>query len=152
MARLTEQQKTFIVQQLACWRTPTEVAQAVAEEWPGTEIDRRQVHKYSPETPNCQAAKKYRELFHETRKQFVEAAAKLGIAQPAFRLQKLTDILRQAESMKNYGMVLQVLEQAAKECGGSYTSKRQHELAGPGGGPVPSLLEVVVVDPDDRPA
>lgn len=148
MARLSEAQKTFIVQQLACWRTPTEVADLVTEEWPGTEIDRRQVHKYNPETPNCQAAKKYRELYYKTREQFVEAAAKLGIAQPAFRLQKMMDVLRQAERVGNHGMVLQVLEQAAKETGGSYANKRVLEHSGSIAHPV---LRVVSRDPAGTP-
>lgn len=38
------------------------------------------------------------------------------------------------EMMKNYGMTAQLLEQAAKEMGGTYTSKLKGEGTGKGGG------------------
>ena len=45
---------------------------------------------------------------------------------------------KQAERMKNLGLAAQLYEQAAKEAGGSYTNRQQHEHSGPNGGPIQS--------------
>ncbi len=43
LAALTDAQKLFIVQQLACFRTPTEVAEDLVEEF-GIELARQRAH------------------------------------------------------------------------------------------------------------
>lgn len=125
MAKLTEEQKRRIVQELACYRTPSEVAAIVKEEF-GVEPSRQQVREYNPE--QCDCAEKWRALHAATRAAFLESQAQIGIAQPAFRLKVLDEILRRALQKKNDVLAADMLERAAKEVGGAYTNRR--ELAG----------------------
>ncbi|MGE8453049.1 MAG: DUF2280 domain-containing protein [Pseudomonadales bacterium] len=70
MAKLSEAEKRFIVQALACYDTPTQVVEAVKEEF-GTVMDRGHVGCYDPtKVAGKQLAKKWRDLFEETRKRF----------------------------------------------------------------------------------
>jgi len=131
MAKLTDEMKTLIVQQLACFDSPQQVADAVRDTF-GVEIPRQQAEEYNPErgTP----AKKWVALFHATRKAFLEETAKVPIAHRAVRIRKLQRMADRAESMRNYALAGQLLEQAAKEVGDAYTNRR--ELTGKGGGPI----------------
>jgi hypothetical protein len=123
MAKLTEDQKRRIVQELACFRTPSEVAAIVKEEY-GVEPSRQQVREYNPR--QVEVAPKWRELFDATRKAFLADQADIGIAQPSYRLRELQDWYLQAKKSKNGPLAKDLLEQAAKETGGAYTNKREH--------------------------
>ena len=134
MAELKDQHRRYIVQRLACYDTPSEVAQAVAEDF-GVEIDRRQVAKYDPTgVAGRNLAKKWRQLFEETRERFEAETDQVPIAQRAFRLRELHKAYQEAKRRKNYPLAAQLLEQAAKERGEMFTNRR--ELTGAGGGPV----------------
>lgn len=134
MAKLTEPMKLAIVQALACYDTPSEVAEAVKEEF-GTVITRQQVAGYDPTKGACKGmAKKLRDVFEETRKRFLADVSAIPIAQQAVRLRALQREFERAKSRGNTAMVAQLLEQAAKECGGMLTNRR--ELTGKGGGPL----------------
>lgn len=131
MAALTEPQKVFVVQQLAMWKTPSEVADAVKEEF-GVEIDRQQVHYYSPERAGGQQLpKKWRTLFDDTRKAFREATAEIGIANPVVRLQRLETLYHQVlRGRGNVPLATAILKQAAEETGGKYTNHHVLEHSG----------------------
>lgn len=134
MAKLTEPIKIVIVQALACFDTPTEVAKAVKEEF-GLVITRQQVAGYDPTKATCKGmAKKLRAIFESTRAAFLEDITTIPIAQQAVRLRALQKELERAKSSGNSAMVLDVLERAAKEVGGAFTNRR--ELTGKGGGPI----------------
>jgi hypothetical protein len=133
MARLSEDVKTFIVQRLACYDTPQQVADAVKEEF-GLAVDRRQVQLYDPERTGKKPAAKWCAIFEATRKQFLEAIDTIPIANKAVRLRRLDRMAREAERRGNYVLTAQLLEQAAKETGGVYTNRR--ELTGRDGGPI----------------
>lgn len=122
MADLTDEQKTFIVQCLACFDSPSEVAALVKEEW-NVEVTRQQVRHYNPLQVEC--APKWAALFHVTREAFLKDQAAIGIAQKSYRLKVLQDVLHRALAKRNYPMVLEALEKAAKDCGGAYTNARQ---------------------------
>ena len=64
MATLREPVKIFIVQSLACFETPQQVADAVKQEY-GIEIDRRQCAAYDPTKPaGKNLSKKIKRSFH----------------------------------------------------------------------------------------
>lgn len=130
MPSLSEDQKRRIVQGLACFRTPSEVSEDVEEEF-GVKIDRSHVRKYNPEQVS-DVAEKWRVLFAETRKRFVEEVAEIPITHQSFRLRELLDLYRKAK--RNPVLAASLLEQAAKEVGGAFTNRREH--SGPGGGPI----------------
>lgn len=134
MATLTEDVKVFIVQALACFDSPSQVAQAVREQF-GIAVDRRQVEAYDPTKVSSRGlAKKLAAMFHEARDAFLRESATVPVSRQVYRLRVLQRALDRAEKVGNQAMILQILEQAAKESGGSFTNRR--ELTGKGGGPI----------------
>lgn len=134
MAKLNEAVQRFIVQALACYDTPTQVAESVKEEF-GLEITRQQVSIYdASKTTGKTMAKKWKDLFWDTRKKFRDEVSEIPIADQAYRLRQLQRLAQEAMRRKNIVLAASLLEQAAKEKGGMFTNKR--ELSGPGGGPI----------------
>ena len=89
MAALNNEVKGFIVQALACFDTPSQVAAAVREEF-GIEVTRQQCEAQDPtKRAGRDLAKKWVTLFHDTRKRFREETADIPIANRAFRLRAM---------------------------------------------------------------
>jgi hypothetical protein len=124
MAALKEHVKLFIVQQLACFNTPTEVAAAVKEEF-GIELDRGRIGAYNPTTHNGrELGAKLKDFFNEQRKKFLEDYSSIPITQKSYRMMVLNKQLQIAMERKNTVLVLDILEQAAKEEAGFYSGKQ----------------------------
>ncbi|WP_454691142.1 DUF2280 domain-containing protein [Achromobacter aloeverae] len=142
MARLTDAQQRFIVQALACYDSPTEVSEAVKEEF-GIEVERSHVAAYDPtKVAGRGLAKKWRDLFFATRERFRKEVAEIPIADQAYRLRNLGRLYTRAARTGNAALAAQLLEQAAREVGGAFTNRREH--TGAGGGPIEQ--KTVVVD------
>ena len=110
MATLREPVKIFIVQSLACFDTPQQVADSVKQEY-GIEIDRRQCAAYDPTKPaGKNLSKKLRELFNRTRKDFKENIEDIPIANKAFHFKELQQMY--GDYTKNKVMKAKVLKQA----------------------------------------
>jgi hypothetical protein len=130
MAELTEPMKLFIVQGLACYDTPSQVAAAVKEEF-GIEVTRQQVARYdAPKATAKDLSRKLRDIFKATREAFLADVSTIPIAQQAYRLRVLQRNLNKVEGQGNVAMVTQILEQAAKESGGAFTNKTKLEHSG----------------------
>lgn len=130
--------KVFIVGQLATFRTPTEVLKAVQKEF-GLTLTRQRVAFYDPTTaagakldPDLQA------LFHATRARYQNDVEAVPIANQAVRLNLLWEAVQ--ANRTNPRALGPLLEQAAKEVGGAFTNRRQHEVSGPDGGAIPVAL------------
>lgn len=124
MAALTSDVKAFIVQALACFDTPTQVSQAVKQEF-DIDVTRQQVEQHDPtKRAGANLAAKWRTLFEDTRKRFREETSEIPIANRAFRLRVLGRMAEKAENMKNMALTAQLLEQAAKECGDMYVNRK----------------------------
>jgi hypothetical protein len=150
VAKLEPKVKRYIVQALACFDTPSQVAAAVKEEF-GIEMIRQHVATYDPtKVQGRDLSKELRVLFDETRKRFVEEVESIPVAQQSYRLRQLQRMTESALSRNNAALAAQLLEQAAKEVGGAYTNRR--EVGGPGGGAIPisGKLEHVHSLPDDE--
>jgi hypothetical protein len=131
LATLNDHVKGYIVRALACYDTPSQVIAAVKEEF-GIELSRQQVATYNPENVVAKdLAKKWRDLFDETREAFKKETGAIAIANQSFRLRVLDRLLQKAERAGNMALVAQLIEQASKEIGGAFTNKR--ELTGAGG-------------------
>lgn len=152
MATLTEAHKRFIVQALACWDTPSQVAEAVREEF-GLEVSRGQVAQYDPtKVAGKNAAQKWRELFFATRENFKQQAGEIAIAQRSYRLRTMQRIAVKAEDKLNLAIVLQVLEQAAKEVGDAYVNRRMEPVKPvPGSSQIPEHAEYVLAPDEPAP-
>ncbi|KPX57085.1 DUF2280 domain-containing protein [Pseudomonas syringae pv. tagetis] len=124
MAALSSEVKAFIVQALACFDTPSQVAEAVKREF-NIEVSRQQVESHDP-TKRCSKtlAKRWVDMFHDARERFRHQTIDIPIANRAYRLRAMGRIIEKAESMKNLSLALQVLEQAAKETGDAYVNRR----------------------------
>lgn len=124
MAALKDDVKAFIVQALACFDKPSQVAAQVKEEFK-LEVTRQQVESYDPtkyagRTLNI----KWCTLFNDTRKRFREETAEIGIANRAARLRALDRMADKAESKGNLPLAMQIIEQAAKEVGEVYVNRK----------------------------
>ncbi|UVM64436.1 DUF2280 domain-containing protein [Pseudomonas sp. B21-009] len=123
MAALSNEVKAFIVQALACFDTPSQVAEAVKNEF-GIEVSRQAVESHDPTKRAARnLAKRWVTLFEDTRKRFREETAEIPIANRAYRLRTLSRLAEKVEGMRNYGLTLQILEQAAKEVGDVYVNR-----------------------------
>lgn len=134
MAILTEDVKAFIVNALACFDTPQQVAEAVKAEF-GLTVTRQHCQAYDPsKSMGAKLGKKWREIFNATRRAFLEDQAMIPIANKNFRLRALDRLYQAAASRGNVALAAQLLEQAAKESGGAFTNRR--EMTGKDGAPL----------------
>ena len=145
MAALKDEVKAFIVQALACFDTPSQVCQAVKEQY-GIEVSRQLCERYDPtKYSGRDLGQKWKTFFQECRKRFREETVDIPIANRAFRLRAMNRFVEKAETMKNIGLAMQILEQAAKETGDIYVNRARKEEAGDE--PViPTRIQVDVVD------
>lgn len=116
MATLKEPIKIFIVQSLACFDTPQQVADAVKQEF-GVEILRQQVAAYDPTKPaGKNLSKKLTTLFNKTRADFQKNVYDIPLANKAYRLKELQNIY---EGWKNNRLMKQgVIKQVREEMQG----------------------------------
>lgn len=124
MATLNNEVKAFIVQALACFDTPSQVVQAVKQEF-DVDVTRQAVETHDPtKRAGRTLAARWQTLFHDTRKRFRDATADIPIANRAYRLRALGRMAEKAESMRNMSLAVQIIEQAAKETGDIYVNRR----------------------------
>lgn len=128
-AKLSDEVKTYIVQALACFDSPSVVAAAVKKEF---EVD-------VSHDPNKEAASglapKWKALFEETHKTFLEDTASIAISHRAVRLRALQRMAEKAETQGN--MVLagrrgsgQGLHQPARANGEGWEGPAGTRIAG----------------------
>lgn len=89
MAALKEPIKIFIVQSLACFETPQQVADTVKQEFK-IEVSRQQVSLYDPtKYVGRNLSKKLKDLFEQTRRDFKTNIYDIPLANKAVRLKEL---------------------------------------------------------------
>jgi hypothetical protein len=159
MAALSDEVKLFIVRALAQFDTPSQVSEAVKEEF-GLDVPRQQCEGYNPEKAAAKhLARKWREIFAATREAFLKDVAVIPIANRSYRLRQLSRLQQKAERSRNIALAAQLLEQAAKEVGDMYVNRPRGGSGGPDGEGEPAAPVQVVVNvtdarkrpPDDEP-
>jgi hypothetical protein len=125
--RLSDEVKTFIVQRLACYETPSRVAAAVRLNF-GIEIDRRRVFDYHPKSAPAQ---RWIDLHAATRARLLADVSDIAVAQKVIRLQMLDRFAQQAEDENQHDKAAKYLAQAARECGGFYDKQPLANPTGP---------------------
>ncbi|WP_447881038.1 DUF2280 domain-containing protein [Serratia fonticola] len=151
MASLKIEVKAFIIQQLACFDTPSQVVDAVQKEF-GVQITRQQVASHDPtKVAGSGLAKKWVDLFKSTRERFQTEIAEIPIANKAYRLRVLDRMAEHTEKQRNYGMTAQFMEQAAKEVGDAYTNRQKVDHTSSDGSmaPKPTTIRLVGVEPSN---
>lgn len=102
MPVLKNEVKLFIVQELACFDTPSQVAETVKEVF-DIVLDRSHIQAYDPnKAQGKDLSQKYREVFEATRKTFLEQTAQIPIASKSYRLRALQRSYDFFISRKNY--------------------------------------------------
>jgi hypothetical protein len=122
MANLSDEIKEFIVRGLARFDTPSQVAEAVKETF-GIDVGRQQVYAYDP-GGSRPPAERWVALHAATRAKFLEDVAGIGVAHKAVRLRMLERFAMRAEANNYPTRAAMFLEQAAKECGGAFESRK----------------------------
>jgi hypothetical protein len=121
VAALTEEQKAFVVRELACYRSPQEVADLVNQEF-GIAVTREQMRNYHPESAhNSQASKvaeKWRVLFETTRAAFKTGAADEALTIKAYRARELGELYRRAKKKNLLPLAADLLGKAELWFGG----------------------------------
>ncbi|APG91137.1 DUF2280 domain-containing protein [Sinorhizobium americanum] len=141
--KLKDEVKTFIVQSLACFDTPSIVVEAVRKEY-GETITRQSVEGYDPtKKAGGNLAVKWKLLFEETRKTFLEDTATIAISHRAVRLRALQRMAEKAETQGNMVLAASLMKQAAEEVGNAYTNRR--ELTGKDGKDLPVPVSPVTI-------
>ncbi|QFI65778.1 DUF2280 domain-containing protein [Sinorhizobium alkalisoli] len=142
-AKLSDEVKTYIVQALSCFDSPSVVAAAVKKEF-GVDVSRQLVESHDPNKKAASGlAPKWRVLFEETRKTFLEDTATIAISHRAVRLRALQRMAEKAENQGNMVLASSLLKQAAEEVGGAYTNRR--ELTGKDGKDLPVPVSPVTI-------
>jgi hypothetical protein len=130
MAAITDEVKVYIVTALACFDENKQVVKDVKDRFNVT-VSQQQVSAYDPSTvAGARLSKKFKELFADTRKKFLDDTSSIPIANAAVRLRILQRHVQQADQRGNTAMVASLLEQAAKETGGAFTNNRKVEASG----------------------
>ncbi|MEY9719776.1 hypothetical protein ABIA22_002266 [Sinorhizobium fredii] len=142
-AKLSDEVKTYIVQALACFDSPSVVSAAVKKDF-GLDVSRQLVESHDPNKKAASGlAPKWRALFEETRKTFLEDTASIAISHRAVRLRALQRMADKAETQGNMVLASSLLKQAAEEVGGAYTNRR--EITGKDGKDLPTPVSPVTI-------
>lgn len=141
--KLTREQQTYVVQTLACFDTPSLVVASVKKDF-GVTLSPQLVETYDPtKKAGRNVAARWKALFEETRKTFLEDTASIAISHRAVRLRALQRMADKAEGQGNMVLASSLLKQAAEEVGGSYTNRR--ELTGKDGKDLPVPVSPVTI-------
>lgn len=141
--------KTRVVQSLACFDSPSVVAKAIKAEF-GVEISPQAVEAYDPnKVAGKKLSERFKLLFAETRKAFLEDTSQIAISHRAVRLRALQRMAEKAEGQGNMVLAANLLEQAAKEVGDSYTNHRKLDHTSSDGSMTPKPTTIRIIGPDD---
>lgn len=133
--KLTEEQKFFLVDQLATFVPLMTALEALKAEWPEIEITRQSAQHYDPTTYAGRVlSEALKTRFHDVRQRYREETANLAASGRAERVRRLQRMADAAENMKNFALAKEILKQIAEEMGEVFTNRR--ELTGKGGAPL----------------
>ena len=133
--KLTEEEKRFVVRRLAQFDSPKEAVEALKEEF-RVQISPQAAEHYDPnKRAGRRLAVHLRELFEQSRKKFIDYIdVHVPHANKSVRIRKLARAADAFENVKNYMGMARMLEQLAREVGGTYTNRT--ELTGRDRGPI----------------
>lgn len=140
---LDDEVKAHIVQGLACFDTPSQVAASVKATY-GIVVSPQRVEAYDPnKRAGLKLSEKWKAVFIATREKFITDAADIPIAHRSTRLRALWRMASLAESKGNLALAANLYKQAAEEMGNAYTNRR--ELTGKDGKDLPAAAPAVAV-------
>jgi hypothetical protein len=124
--KLTEEQKFFLVDQLATFVPLMTALEALKTEWPEIEITRQSAQHYDPTTYAGRVlSEALKTRFHDVRQRYREETANLAASGRAERVRRLQRMADAAENMKNFALAKEILKQIAEEMGDVFTNNRR---------------------------
>lgn len=122
MARLKKHEKAFIVRSLAQFMEPSQVVEAVKENFK-IEVSRQQVECYDPtKVAGADLSQEFIDMFDETRKKYIEQPIyNIEGANDIVQLQILSDLL--ISKKNNVVMSIKLIDQIQKIIKGHYEKK-----------------------------
>lgn len=125
MARLSHHVKCAIIQGLAGFDTPGQVARMVKVEY-GIEVTPQAVEAYDPtKAAGTKLSPVLRQLFSDARQRAVSDLTAIPEAHKAVRVQMLGQAARRALARGNDNAMAVFLKQIAEEVGGTFEGRRQ---------------------------
>ena len=141
--QMTDELKAYVVQALASFDSPSQVAAALKEEF-GIELSPQAIQTYDPtKHAGRNLSERWRVYFEQSRKAFIEDTSAIPIAHRSTRLRALQRMASAAEKARNFPLAAQLHKQAAEEMGNAYTNRR--EVTGKDGKDLPALAPAVAV-------
>jgi len=140
---MTDEVKAFVVQSLASFDTPTQVVEAVKQEF-GIQMTPQAAQAYDPtKYAGRNVAPKWKVLFEKSRKAFIEDSSDIPIAHRSTRLRALQRMAAKAEAKGNFPLAAALNKQAAEEMGNAFTNRR--EITGKDGKDLPAAAPAVAI-------
>ena len=123
---LNDTHRAFIIQQLACFLSPSETAEAVNKEF-GLDVSRQAMERYDPHKhAGRRIAQRWKDLFVTARQAFLDHVEnRVPHANKSVRIKKLAHAADAFERNKNYLAMSVMLEKIAREMGSAYTNRRE---------------------------
>ncbi|UNK39368.1 DUF2280 domain-containing protein [Shinella sp. H4-D48] len=149
--KLSDEVKAFIIQSLACFDGLAVVVAAVKREY-GIEISKQLCESHDPtKKAGAKLGERWRVLFDETRKSFLEDTSTIAISHRAVRLRALQRMADKAEGQGNMVLASNLIEQAAKEVGDSYTNRQKYDHTSSDGSmsPKPAAFDLATMSDDE---
>jgi hypothetical protein len=116
-ARLTHEQKVYVVKRLAACDTPAVIARGLKEEF-GITVRPNLVHHYHPERAYGRAlAQCWKDLFRDARKVYLGGIADLGAYYPLVRVHWRGEMAQEAWAAGQHRIANEILDSVAKEPG-----------------------------------
>lgn len=146
--KLSIEQQTFVVTSLACFDSPSTVAATLKRDY-DISITPQSIESYDPtKVAGRQVAQRWKLLFEQTRKDFLEDTSRIGISHRSVRLRALDRMAAEAERRGNMVLAAALMKQAAEDVGGAYTNRR--ELTGKDGKDLPAPAPVTIFQLPDN--
>jgi len=136
MASLNDTERLQIVQRLARYESPSEVAEWASEAFE-KDIGRQQVRHYDP-TRCDRTGERWVKEFEKTRDEYLENERRVAIAQKMWRLRQYQQIAEDDDVDPETRM--KALKQAAEDAGGEYSNVEKVQQDGT------TRIEVVYTD------
>lgn len=123
--KLNEEQRLYIIYRLACFDTPTKVADGVRLEY-DIEVSRHLVQQHDPDkVAGRKLGAKWVAIFREARAKYINDATTIPVANRSYRIELLGEMI-EAEKANPDGsktVVAALIEQVAKETEGFWSNK-----------------------------
>jgi hypothetical protein len=135
-AKLNDEQKAFVVEQLALYYKARGLAAEVEERY-GIKITPQAIEWYDPtKYAGRSCPKKWADLFHETRKRFNEGKADIAAANKFARIRWREQLAHEAWDAGERKIANEILDSIAKEMGEGFSN------SGPDGAPLTATINI----------